>query len=466
MELRDYLTILRRRKGVAVLMFLITISATYIGSKLMVPVYRATTTIVVEDNTQAANPFRQIMPEWSKKEELSNLEVLKSRTLMAQVVKDLQLPFDTASKRFTALRKAISVQQVPDAGLFRIQVDLSDPKLARDVANVLVEAFERQTQMVNREEARSAREFIKEQLEISEQELLKSENELARFKEKESLYSPADEIRAAVDRIARLETSRLETGVALKEAEARLAKIQIELGRQSQDIRSSTTLTSNPVVEQFSLKLANLEVELAAALEKYTEKHPAVLALRTQIDQTKKRMEEEMRQVVSSETRSVNPVYQQLMQEAVRWETERVALKVRYDTLTRIISENESAFAGLSEKELKFARLSREAKTAENIFSMLKEKYEEVRITEATRTSGVRVVDSATLPEKPIKPRIGLNLIIAAFLGAFLGVWGVFLLEYLDTTIKTSKDAEEATGLPVLGRIPVIPGNERKKHGW
>lgn len=466
MELRDYLTILRRRKGVAVLMFLITISATYIGSKLMVPVYRATTTIVVEDNTQAANPFRQIMPEWSKKEELSNLEVLKSRTLMAQVVKDLQLPFDTASKRFTALRKAISVQQVPDAGLFRIQVDLSDPKLARDVANVLVEAFERQTQMVNREEARSAREFIKEQLEISEQELLKSENELARFKEKESLYSPADEIRAAVDRIARLETSRLETGVALKEAEARLAKIQIELGRQSQDIRSSTTLTSNPVVEQFSLKLANLEVELAAALEKYTEKHPAVLALRTQIDQTKKRMGEEMRQVVSSETRSVNPVYQQLMQEAVRWETERVALKVRYDTLTRIISENESAFAGLSEKELKFARLSREAKTAENIFSMLKEKYEEVRITEATRTSGVRVVDSATLPEKPIKPRIGLNLIIAAFLGAFLGVWGVFLLEYLDTTIKTSKDAEEATGLPVLGRIPVIPGNERKKHGW
>ncbi|MCL4517088.1 MAG: Wzz/FepE/Etk N-terminal domain-containing protein [Firmicutes bacterium] len=466
MELRDYLTILRRRKGVAILIFLITISATYIGSKLMVPVYRATTTIVVEDNTQAANPFRQIMPEWSKKEELSNLEVLKSRTLMAQVVKDLQLPFDTASKRFTALRKAISVQQVPDAGLFRIQVDLSDPKLARDVANVLVEAFERQTQMVNREEARSAREFIKEQLEISEQELLKSENELARFKEKESLYSPADEIRAAVDRIARLETSRLETGVALKEAEARLAKIQIELGRQSQDIRSSTTLTSNPVVEQFSLKLANLEVELAAALEKYTEKHPAVLALRTQIDQTKKRMGEEMRQVVSSETRSVNPVYQQLMQEAVRWETERVMLKVRYDTLTRTISENESAFAGLSEKELKFARLSREAKTAENIFSMLKEKYEEVRITEATRTSGVRVVDSATLPEKPIKPRIGLNLIIAAFLGAFLGVWGVFLLEYLDTTIKTSKDAEEATGLPVLGRIPVIPGNERKKHGW
>ncbi|MGE5578389.1 MAG: GumC family protein [Syntrophothermus sp.] len=466
MELRDYLAILRQRKGVAILIFLITISATYVGSKLMVPVYRATTTIVVQDNIQAANPFGQIMPQLSKKEELGHLEVLKSRTLLAQVVEELHLPFDTNSKKFTALRKAVSVQQVPDAGLFRIQVDLSDPRLARDVANALVKAFERQTQLVNREEARSAREFIKEQLEISEKELLQSENELARFKEREFLYSPADEIKVAVDKISRLETSRLETGVALKEAEARLVKIQAELGRQSQDIRTSTTVTNNPVLEQFRLKLANLEVELAAALEKYTENHPTVLELRSQIDQIKKRMEEEIQQVVNSETRSVNPIYQQLRQEAVRWEIERVALKVRHETLTKAISENERTFAGLSEKELKFVRLSREAKTAENIFSMLKEKYEEVRITEATRTSGVRVVDPATLPEKPIKPRIGLNLTIAVFLGAFLGVWGAFLLDYLDTTVKTSKDAEEATGLPVLGQIPATPDNEHKKHSW
>lgn len=465
-ELRDYLAILRQRKGIAILIFFITIAATYVGSKLMVPIYRASTTIVVQDNSQVANPFKQIMPELSKQEVMSKLQILKSRTLLAEVVNDLHLPFNTASKSFSALQKAISVEQVPGTGLFRIQVDHSDPKLARDVANALVEAFERQTQLVNREEARGAREFIEEQLKINERELLQSENKLARFKESEGLYSPAEEVKTTVDKIARLETTRLEARVALQEAEARLAKIQSELARQSQDIRSSTTLTSNPVVEQLSLKLAGLEVELAAALEKYTEKHPTVLALRTEAEQTKKRMEEEIRQIVSSETRTVNPVYQQLLQEEVRQETERVALQARHQALTRMISENESTLAGLSEKELEFIRLSREVKTAETIFLMLKEKYEEVRINEATRISGVRVVDPAILPERPIKPRIGLNLVIAAFLGAFLGIWGAFLLEYLDVTIKTSKDVEEATGLPVLGQIPITSDNERQKHDW
>ncbi|XQN34637.1 capsular biosynthesis protein, partial [Sporosarcina psychrophila] len=45
---------------------------------------------------------------------------------------------------------------------------------------------------------------------------------------------------------------------------------------------------------------------------------------------------------------------------------------------------------------------------------------------------------------------------IAAVIGLMLGVGIAFLLEYLDTTVKTEQDAEELLGLPILGLISTI----------
>lgn len=79
--------------------------------------------------------------------------------------------------------------------------------------------------------------------------------------------------------------------------------------------------------------------------------------------------------------------------------------------------------------------------------------------------------------EKPIKPDPILNMAIAAVVGLMLGVGLTFLLEYLDTTIKTEQDIETLTGLPILGIIsPItekdikmtgsIVDNKRKKEVW
>jgi capsular polysaccharide biosynthesis protein len=53
-----------------------------------------------------------------------------------------------------------------------------------------------------------------------------------------------------------------------------------------------------------------------------------------------------------------------------------------------------------------------------------------------------------------------LNMAIAAVVGLMLGVGIAFLLEYLDTTIKTEQDVEDSLGLPLLGLISPIPDKE------
>ncbi|MEW9123456.1 MAG: Wzz/FepE/Etk N-terminal domain-containing protein [Thermotaleaceae bacterium] len=72
------------------------------------------------------------------------------------------------------------------------------------------------------------------------------------------------------------------------------------------------------------------------------------------------------------------------------------------------------------------------------------------------KVDNVQVIDKAEIPIRPIKPRPMLNIAIATMIGLMLGLGIVFLLEYLDNTIKTPGDVEKHLDLPIIGAIPVI----------
>lgn len=72
------------------------------------------------------------------------------------------------------------------------------------------------------------------------------------------------------------------------------------------------------------------------------------------------------------------------------------------------------------------------------------------------KVDNVQVIDKAEIPIKPIRPRPMLNVAIATFTGLMLGLGIVFLLAYLDNTVKTPSDVEKYLELPIIGAIPVI----------
>ncbi|MDN5364403.1 MAG: protein tyrosine kinase modulator [Eubacteriales bacterium] len=76
------------------------------------------------------------------------------------------------------------------------------------------------------------------------------------------------------------------------------------------------------------------------------------------------------------------------------------------------------------------------------------------RVIEIMKVDNVNIVDPAIVPAKPIKPRLVLNMVAAGIFGLIAAVLLIFLLEQLDTTIKTKEEAERLLDLPVLGVIP------------
>lgn len=72
---------------------------------------------------------------------------------------------------------------------------------------------------------------------------------------------------------------------------------------------------------------------------------------------------------------------------------------------------------------------------------------------ELIEVDNVQVIDVAETPVDPIKPNKKTNVAIGFVLGLMLGLGLVFMIEYLDNTIKTANDVEKYLGLPVIGTI-------------
>ena len=68
--------------------------------------------------------------------------------------------------------------------------------------------------------------------------------------------------------------------------------------------------------------------------------------------------------------------------------------------------------------------------------------------------SSIEILDQPELPENPVAPNKKLNVAIAFFLGLMVSVGLVFVIEYMDNTVKTKEDVEKILNLPVIGLIP------------
>lgn len=83
--------------------------------------------------------------------------------------------------------------------------------------------------------------------------------------------------------------------------------------------------------------------------------------------------------------------------------------------LERLDKRNQEDVERLSEKEQKYLSLMRDVSVADEIYIMLAKRLEEAKVAEVAVSTEVQVVDTATLPEDPVKPKKLLTLLLAAF---------------------------------------------------
>jgi succinoglycan biosynthesis transport protein ExoP len=99
--------------------------------------------------------------------------------------------------------------------------------------------------------------------------------------------------------------------------------------------------------------------------------------------------------------------------------------------------------------------LKREVNTNRQLYDSLLERLKQVGISSNLTTNNISVVDAAATPLFPYKPNLQSNLMAGLGIGLFMGLCLVFLLEYLDDSIRFPDMVERVLGVPLMGVIPV-----------
>jgi len=97
--------------------------------------------------------------------------------------------------------------------------------------------------------------------------------------------------------------------------------------------------------------------------------------------------------------------------------------------------------------------------TAANLANTIASAFSK-QVIRIMNVENVQVLDEAIPQLSPVKPKKTMNIAISLVLGAMLGIFAAFILEFLDTSIKTPEDVEKYLGLPVIGTIPYLKEGE------
>lgn len=116
--------------------------------------------------------------------------------------------------------------------------------------------------------------------------------------------------------------------------------------------------------------------------------------------------------------------------------------------------------------------LLRDREINNKIFVQLLEEREQARIREAAEIGNIRLIEAASIPAAPTRPRKLLNLIIGLFAGTVFGLVWIFAKEFMRDTPRTQEETESALDLPVLASVPYVKhglhfstnGHHRQRH--
>ena len=436
----------------------------YFASSAMTPIYEAETSFMVK--TKGGNlvlPIEDLGLMGTGANMTRNyVEVLKSRTVLDRALDRVGLEPEHDPVDAAEVRQAITAQVIAQTDAIRVKVQLADRRLAADLANALVDVLIEHNRDMNQSATRTAREYLADQLEVSTIQLRGAEERMLALKAGKRILEPSAEAQAQIKRVVDLETKKAEAEVSLGETKARLSKIREQLGGMTDTVVSSQTVVEDPVVAGYRTRLADLEIKLAAAREKYTEQHPEVVKITAEMAEVKASLNSAVAKVVGTQVSSPNPMREQLLKQVVEAETQMASARAQVDALAKLIATEEARLGTLPQKELDLARVTRDLDVAQQIYIMLRTRYEEMRITEQMQTSDIWRIDPAAIPTSPVKPRKLLNTAVAGVLGVFVGVGMAFVMEFADTSMKSAEDVEAVLGLPILGAIPrhVGPGVE------
>lgn len=374
-----------------------------------------------------------------------NLEkVVRGTDLARTVANDRDI-----ADRIASLQTMIKLTAQQD-NLFEITVTASSGKLARQIAQKLIDIFVEDNLAGNREETSQSLRFLDQQIEARQKALQEAEAKRAEFQAQYLGSLPGTGSLAERASAARSQLAQVDSDLAA--AQSALNTVNAQMAGTPATVAGVGGATAGPA----RARLATIQGQIAEGQARgWTNAHPDMVALRSQLAAAQSAARSEPLQ--GGAAGANNPLYLSLQSMRADKQAQVAALTQRKSAIEGDLARLQSAMTDNPAAAAEQSQIDRDYQVLKDQYDKLLGDREQVRIRSSvqTETDAVKfnVVDPPTQPRGPTSPNRPLLLSGVLFAGLCGGLGAAFLFGRLQTTFSTSSRLERASGMPVIGSI-------------
>jgi capsular exopolysaccharide synthesis family protein len=284
--------------------------------------------------------------------------------------------------------------------------------------------------------AKTANEWLNERLAGLRQQVETSEAAAEEYRAKHGLIANGDvtiTTQEATDIGAQLALARSQSA----EAEARLHEVQSVAAKPGGTAATSAVLGS-ALVQSLRMQEADVQRKVSQFQQQLGSRHPDLLAAQAELNQIRSKIAVEVAKIVDGLRNEVN------------------AARAREASLSSSLEGLKGQAGEQNEAAVKLRALEREATAGRTLLQTFLQRAQETSSQESYQRADAHVVSKASTPRNPSFPKTKM-LVGAGFIGA--GIVAVLLAlarEYMDRSLRSEEQMEEALGVPSLGLLPSL----------
>jgi capsular exopolysaccharide synthesis family protein len=388
----------------------------------------------------------------------TEVAVLTSDTLLISVARDLNLANDTiflqskiqgprrslddAGVRMQVLgtlKHNLAVTLVPKTDLIQIKYGSLNAQLSEDIVNKLIEDYVQRTFETRFQSTQRVSRWLSGQLDDLKHQVEVSQNQMLELQKKVGFVAfdaTHNEIATSLDDLSKADGT------------AKLARILAEsryrqLAAMNPDAMGSSLEVGTTVGQTIGVGLPALRSQLATAREQAAQlatslgpNHPQVKAANAQLQQMQLEVETEEKRLLEQSKQAY------------------LMAKANEDQTRAALDEQKASAYKLQDDMVAYTLQQRNYETNRSLYEELTKRLETAGIQAGLESLEIDVVDRAMLPAyATMTPR---STIISAYtvVGLVIGIMLAFILESLDTGLRSIAEIEGITELPSLAIVP------------
>ena len=444
--------------------------------------FKSTSTILIEKNNNGSSAIDFMATQGFQTALDNHIEHLKSYKISKLVLSKIEndksnypfefeiyksknkKAFETDESKVSWLRSRLEVGILSrKADIITITFKAHHPDEAAALSNIFQQVYVDENLGYVESELTTLKNYLIEKIYEKEKQLLDAEDRLNNFKQKENINLLSEQTKEQISRITNIQSKKEQYQIELQAALESKKTIEQQIQQNKDKLQNLNIQINTNFAEKLSEEIASkkaTKLKMEAQLENSGLSRETFSDRLKQVDREIDALEEQLQEQIKlksqeSSAESAIELYNELQKKYLNIDIEIKSKQKSIEQIDEYLNSVKLEESNLPDKELQLIRYQRQVEIYRKIYLMLTEKLEETEIRISSKRNNAKIIDKALINVKPVHPKKSLILAGSLFGSFLLSIGILFLIEYLDNTVKTEDEIDQF-GITRLGLIPKI----------